>query len=355
MGGGSFNAVASLCRSGTDTLILDGSKNEPWQVAAEKGHESIVEKLLRLEGNLRDEHISNKQGLIFAAEMGYAGIARSLLDRNAEADTKDENGLTPLHWAMTRGEQELVELLLQKNWRTSINALDRNAQTPLCHGVLAGRAAVVKMLLRGTADPNMPDRDGRTALHHAALQQNWEMVRIWVDNEADIHARDGERKKAWQLAAKNGGHQVVSLLLGKEPDVRSLVPKLEEIFLDVVQGGRVPMVHLLLKNGVNINATDQYGSSAFGLAAECRNHEVVDLLLPEKADPGIAGWKGKTAILWATTFGETKIVSSILDNIWRDQNCQFDSRQYARFKVQDCKSYRPQGSNSAAGSLEQQT
>lgn len=314
--GGSFEVVESLCNNGADTLILDSEKKRPWQVAAEKGHESIVELLLRSEENLRHDNISNKPGLIFAAEMGYVDIARSLLERKAEADTKDENLLTPLHWAMRRGDQELVRLLLEKSWKTTVNAMDQEGRTPLYHGVVEGRAKVVKMLLENGGDPNKFDEDGRTVLHYAALQHNWEMVRILVYHKADVHARDGERKKAWQLAAEQGGHQVVRLLLKQEPDLESLGPQLEEVLLNMAKEGVVPMIQLLLSGEVKVNkdARDRFGTSAIGLAAEHGHYEVFELLLLNGANPDIPDSRGKTAILWAAKSGNVKIIASLLEN-----------------------------------------
>lgn len=311
--GGSYQVVALLCNNGADILVRDNSKNRPWQVAAEKGHESIVETLLGAEENLRDELILNKRGLIFAAEMGYSSIARSLLKRNADADTKDENGLTPLHWAMKRGDQPFVELLLEQSWRPMINALDQNRQTPLCHGVLKGRAILVELLLRHNADPNIPDNSRRTVLHHAAREGNWEMVQVLVNHRADPHARDNRRRKAWQLAAEKGEHQTVQLLLDKEVDLKLLGSDLEELLLKMAEQGVVPMVEILLGREVNKDATDRFRKSAMGLAAENGRQEVLDLLLSKGANPGIPDLRGRTPILWAAKAGNTQIISSLLD------------------------------------------
>lgn len=321
--GGSYKVVALLCNNGADILVRDNSKNRPWQVAAEKGHESIVETLLGAEENLRDELILNKRGLIFAAEMGYSSIARSLLKRNADADTKDENGLTPLHWAMKRGDQAFVELLLEQSWRPMVNALDQNRQTPLCHGVLKGRATVVELLLRHGADPNIPDNSRRTVLHHAAREGNWEMVRVLVNHKADPHARDNRRRKAWQLAAEKGEHQTVQLLLDKEVDLKLLGSDLEELLLKMAEQGVVPMVELLLGREVNKDATDRFGRSAIGLAAENGRQEVLDLLLSKGANPGISDLRKRTPILWAAKAGNTQIISSLLEKVSSFQDESF--------------------------------
>ncbi|KUI64372.1 Serine/threonine-protein phosphatase 6 regulatory ankyrin repeat subunit B [Cytospora mali] len=314
--GGSYEVVRLLLHHGGDPFERDNMKNRPWQVAAEKGHESIVEALLGKEKDVGEEEISKEKGLIFAAKKGYVGIARSLLDRGANVDMRDKEELTPLHWAMKRGDQELVNLLVEnilvEERKATVNMRDKKRQTPLLLGVLEKRATVVLALLRSDADANIADKDGRTALHHAAQNGNLEIVQILVDHKADPHIRDAETKKAWELAADRGHNLIVDLLLEKELDLRPTSQKMERLLLQMAERGWVPMVRLLLKKGVNSNAEDHRGRVPIGIAAEHGKHDVVKLLLSEGANPCIPDSKRQTPILWAAEAGNTKIISSLL-------------------------------------------
>lgn len=313
--GGSSEIVVLLRRYGADHIIRDDSGNKPWQVAAEKGHESIAEILLREEkDSVNDENIMKKRALIFAAQMGYQVIARSLLEKGADSAVKDADGLTPLHWAAMQGDKAMVELLIKKG-KASINALDHLRRTALCHAVRSGRAAVLGTLLQNGADANIFDEKGQTVLHDAARNGNLEAVQILIGQKIDSNARNNQGNKAWQVAAENGYHLIVRLLVEKEVDLNPGSRKMEELFLRMAEGGRVSMIQLLLEKGVNKNAKDRLGRVAMNLAAEYSRDEVLELLISEGADPSISDLRLQTPLLWAAKIGNTKTIRLLLDNI----------------------------------------
>ena len=49
--------------------------------------------------------------------MGSVKVCELLLHLGAEVNVTDENGRTPLWWAIVRGEMEMVEMLLKHGAR----------------------------------------------------------------------------------------------------------------------------------------------------------------------------------------------------------------------------------------------
>ena len=77
------------------------------------------------------------------------------------------------HWtilgmAATCGHKDVVELLLDKG--ADPNMKNPNGLTPLHRAAYHGKLDLVKMLLDNGAEPNRVDSDGRTPLHWAALR-----------------------------------------------------------------------------------------------------------------------------------------------------------------------------------------
>ncbi|KAH8118108.1 ankyrin repeat-containing domain protein [Phellopilus nigrolimitatus] len=79
-----------------------------------------------------------------------------LLERNAEVDSKNNIGWTPLHCAVS-----------------------------------AGREAVVRELLGAGANVNAKTSQGMTPLHYAASKQQVDIGKLLITRKADINARNG--------------------------------------------------------------------------------------------------------------------------------------------------------------------
>ena len=85
-------------------------------------------------------HMIDTTPLMFASSKGEAEMVEFLLDQRRH--TRQEcSGQTALHFAAQRGHRQVVELLLQAN--ADVNALTREAKTPLD----LARDAAVKVLL----------------------------------------------------------------------------------------------------------------------------------------------------------------------------------------------------------------
>ena len=90
-------------------------------------------------------------GLAFGGEIHSAAMAGDLENVkalvNAGPDlvfSKDNQGLTPLHWAAQNGPTEMVEFLLRN--MADVNAKDNNGRTPLDIATRDGRKDMVKWI-----------------------------------------------------------------------------------------------------------------------------------------------------------------------------------------------------------------
>jgi len=75
---------------------------------------------------------------------------------------KDDNGMTPLHWAADRGHAEVAKFLLL-SCGPEVDACDADGQTALHYAASCGHAAVIRVLLDGGADASIQDADGLKA------------------------------------------------------------------------------------------------------------------------------------------------------------------------------------------------
>ncbi|CAK7207629.1 hypothetical protein SEUCBS139899_010440 [Sporothrix eucalyptigena] len=77
-----------------------------------------------------------------AAEEGYEAVARLLLEKGANVESKDSNGRTPLARAAWQGHEAVVRLLLERG--ANVETMDSNGRTPLSRAAPQGREAEAK-------------------------------------------------------------------------------------------------------------------------------------------------------------------------------------------------------------------
>jgi ankyrin repeat protein len=70
--------------------------------------------------------------------------------------------MTPLHWAASIGQLEIVKLLLEH--AKDRNSADKNGETPLHIAESNGQLEIVKLLLEHAKDKNPAAKDGKTGL-----------------------------------------------------------------------------------------------------------------------------------------------------------------------------------------------
>lgn len=75
--------------------------------------------------------------------------------------TKDDDGMSLIHWAADRGDVMMVATLLKLG--VDVNQTDDEGQTALHFAASCGHLEVTRLLLDKNADPSVSDKDGLTA------------------------------------------------------------------------------------------------------------------------------------------------------------------------------------------------
>jgi uncharacterized protein len=101
-----------------------------------------------------------------ASRAGHVEVAQLLLESNADPNTWDTLGNTPLFDALERGPPELVQLLLQ-------------------HG----------------ADPNAQKSSGESLLHIASRRGYMRAIQQLLELGANVHVRDDLGQTPFQVAS----------------------------------------------------------------------------------------------------------------------------------------------------------
>ena len=220
------------------------------------------------------------RGIQLAAYFGLRESVSTLLDKNANVESKDMEHRTPLSWAAENGHEAVVKLLLDKNADVESKD-DRYGQTPLSWAAENGHEAVVKLLLDKNADVESKDDEyGRTPLSWAAEKGHKGVVKLLLDKNSDVESKDdsyGQTPLSW--AARKGHEAVVELLLDKKADVKSKDKDDRTPLSWAAENGHEAVVNLLLDNNVDVESKDKNGRTPLSWVAMKGHNVVVKLLL----------------------------------------------------------------------------
>lgn len=110
---------------GADATLGNFDAQKTFHSAWIKGRIEVVGSMFGKIGNISGRRIENENEtpLAAACRMGHLDIVNLLLENRADVDISDENGWTPLHWACSEDEEEVVERLLQVDG-LNINAIE---------------------------------------------------------------------------------------------------------------------------------------------------------------------------------------------------------------------------------------
>ena len=149
-------------------------------------------------------------------------LAKQLIDENAKLIlTKDEDERTPLHWACSQNNLEMVEYLLKP--RAAIAAIevddmvDASGWTPVHISASLGNVGILDAFLKSDSDIdiNLTTNQGTTALHLAASKNRSNVVRMLVvDHKCSCRIKDNKGSTALHRAASIGSQPIVELLAG---------------------------------------------------------------------------------------------------------------------------------------------
>lgn len=137
--------------------------------AVRKKDGEAVEKALGESGtiiNTRDATTGDSALHVVAARRDLTWL-NFLLYKGANANQRNDRGVTPLGIACSLGWVEGAQLLIDRAAR--VNDPDNNGETPLIVAVHLRNVELVRLLLKAGADPLRADNSGRSAQDYAAL------------------------------------------------------------------------------------------------------------------------------------------------------------------------------------------
>ncbi|PUZ55590.1 hypothetical protein GQ55_5G224700 [Panicum hallii var. hallii] len=236
-------AFLSIVQSnvGDGTVIM----NNLIQLLKQQKDSSVMVGVLKeIENMLARGHLDLPITLCFAVTREDDLLLHQLLKRGLDPNESDNNGLTALHIAASKGNEQCVRLLL--DYGADPNARDYEGKVPLWEALCEKHDAVVELLVESGADLasgdtalyacvavednntellkdiiryggdiNRSTRDGTTPLHRAVCDGNVQMVELLLEHGADIDKQDNNGWSPRDLAEQQGHDDIQVLFKSK--------------------------------------------------------------------------------------------------------------------------------------------
>jgi ankyrin repeat protein len=119
--------------------------------------------------NVRDPEF-NRTPLHYAAEGGHLSTVQLLLNRRAQVNARNAEGITPLMLAAMGGHLAIVRLLIAR--RASLNTMDSNRLTALMYASMYAHPRVVRELLLAGANRTIRGNLNNSTAYEQANNNN---------------------------------------------------------------------------------------------------------------------------------------------------------------------------------------
>ena len=148
-----------------------------------------------------DVHVRNKSEqtpLHLVAAHSHLGLARKLLELDAEVNSQDkggqEEGCTPLHYASQQASQNgnlsIVQLFVERG--AEVDSRNGHGSISLLVASEYGHANFLQLLLDHNAELYVCDSHGSTPLHCAASGCRLEVARILLKHNVEVNSRNAK-------------------------------------------------------------------------------------------------------------------------------------------------------------------
>lgn len=232
---------------------------------------------------LRDYPVDEK-GLFQAIKNNDVIILKAFYDAGLDPNSYNETGETTLTFAIQYAETKTIKALMEK---TNINLQDKIGNSPIHLALLKNKDEILNALLEKGADVNVPGRDkaveNQSVLYLAVIRNREDLIQQLLEKGANPNLAD--KTKAVPLGEACIGAtvkpSVVKILLEKGAN-----PNLQE------KNGATPLIYLASNKQISSN----------------RRQEVAKMLLEKGADKNLKDVEGKTALDWAKQVGNKDMI-----------------------------------------------
>ncbi|KAL1967786.1 hypothetical protein VTN77DRAFT_2475 [Rasamsonia byssochlamydoides] len=215
-----------------------------------------------------------EEDIMQLARLGEVGAMQKLFEtKKYNAKYKDEEGITPLHWAAINNQYAMCRFLLDSG--ADVNAKGgESVATPAMWAAQRCHYYIVDLLLQRGADPLLTDVQGYNILHLATIDGNAYLLVLLLHQGIPVDVTDPQGHTGLMWAAYKGFPACVDLFLRWGANVNAADEGgLTPLHWALVKGSH-PCVQKIIEYGADRFAKTRDGKTPAEVAAEMRTTRV---------------------------------------------------------------------------------
>ena len=225
--------------------------------------------------------------LMIASARGLTSEIERLIKKGAILNLYNEDGATPLIFAVSYNKPEAVKTLLK--YSPGLEEITSGWETALMIAVKNNYDTIAEMLLRAGSDIDFADNYGASPIHYASLYGYLNMVDLLLYYDATIDSKTDEGYTALHTA---------------------------------IIAGYADIADLLIQNNANMEARDNYGDTPFLMAASIGDTLIMDLLYGFGVDIFTTNISNHNALTLAIAYDQKDAVKYLLEKSqkWKEKS-----------------------------------
>ena len=306
-------------------------RNTALHVSIIKGNLNIVKVLLSANADVNTPNRRGETPLHVACKCLNSAVPL-LLDKGSNIDFQNLRGASPLFWACRKVNTDLLQLLIKRG--ADVNICDikhKNALMWACrslqrklkyemkpHSHYKINKSAFLILVKTGIDLNNCDYKGRTALMWVCFNGQSSLAKCLIEHGANVNIPDMEIRSAINYACVNGNVDTVRVLFENgalyNPGFGLNIPAQWEEPVGCRQKRWIKCKRLQL-SGFDQNGNDIICKTSLLWCCEKKYKTLAALLINVQKcakDGDIRDRKGKTSLIWACENGHSKLVSLLL-------------------------------------------
>ncbi|XWS31642.1 hypothetical protein CRYUN_Cryun23aG0093900 [Craigia yunnanensis] len=278
--------------------------------AVVSGKANLVCTLIDHGGDINFKDSKGRSLISLAVEAGNFDVANILISSGCEIDNSVDH---VLHYAAAINGVYLIEVLFRAYKNADFNSVDFCGRTPIHTAASYGYTEVIRFCLSIGGNPEVLDVNRCTPLHIAAQEGHLDAVECLLEASHSKYALNKQGKTASALSVENGHSNLYDLLhFGDTLNRAARIDNVNGIKSSLAEGanvngkdqngwtplhraafkGRIESVKVLLNHGAQVNLVDDNEYTPLHCAVEAGHVQVALLLIAHGAKANVKSLKG---------------------------------------------------------------